>query len=592
MAVDTAKTPMRAPLFAPRRLEVERRAGGEIVLTNPTPFSDRFQTQTAALDHWSQAAPDRVWLAERSGEGWRTLTFSEARARVAALAGGLAALGVTGPGPLLILSPNAIDHALIAYAAMSQGVPIAPLSPQYGLPGANLARLDQACRSLRPAAVYTQDAAIFAEGLAAEGLAGLPVIAARNARPGDIPLERLYLAGARAATAQPDDHAKYLLTSGSTGLPKAVICTHRTISLNSAQIAACFQDPDPPAILSSAPWSHSMGANSILHMSLHRGGTLYIDWGQPTAARFGETLRNLREVQATYQYMVPAGWSLLAQALETDDALARTFFERLRMMVYGGAALGQEVGDRIQACALRRIGERITFSSGYGSTETGPTACNIHWPNDRLGLIGLPIPGTTVRLVPSAGKLEIRVKGPQLTPGYLGQPELTAEAFDDEGFYRLGDAARLVDPEDPAQGLVFDGRLAENFKLATGAFVACGAVRIDVTGAIGPAVTDAVVCGENAAGVGLLLYPNPTLERPAIEAAARQAIAAFNARTSGITGRIARAVVLATPPDPACGEITDKGYISQSIARARHAETIAGLFAPEPGPEVMVFDGA
>jgi feruloyl-CoA synthase len=592
MALDTAKIPMRAPLFAPRRLEVERRAGGELVLTNPTPFSDRFQTQTAALDHWSQAAPDRVWLAERSGGGWRTVSFSEARARVEALAAGLAEIGVAGPGPLLILSPNAIDHALIAYAAMSQGAPIAPLSPQYGLPGANLARLDHACSRLRPAAVYTQDAAIFAEGLATEALAGLPVIAARNARPGDIPLERLYRAGARAATARPEDHAKYLLTSGSTGLPKAVICTHRTISLNSAQLAACFLDPDPPVILSSAPWSHAMGANSILHMSLHRGGALYIDWGQPTAGRFGETLRNLREVPASIQSMVPAGWSLLADALETDQALAHTFFERLKMMVYGGAALGQEVGDRIQACALRTIGEHITFSSGYGSTETGPTACNIHWPNDRLGLIGLPIPGSMVKLVPSAGKLEIRVKGPQLTPGYLGQPELTAQAFDEEGFYRLGDAARLVDPDDPAQGLAFDGRLAENFKLATGAFVACGEIRIGAIGVIGRAVTDAVVCGENAAGVGLLLYPNPTLERTAIQAAAQRGIEAFNARAQGTTGRIVRAVVLAAPADHACGEITDKGYISQSIARVRHAETIAGLFAEQPGAEVMVFDGA
>ena len=595
--VATAKAPIRDALYAPRRLEAQLRSGGEILLSNPTPFSQRFLTQTAALDHWSQAAPGRVWLAERSGDGWRTITFSEARDRIAALAAGLVELGVAkfgeaGARPLLILSPNAVDHALIAYAAMSQGMPIAPLSPQYGLPGANLARLTHACRRLQPAAVYTQDASIFAEGLSAEAVAGLPVIAARHPRSGDIPLDRLYRAGVRAFADRPDDHAKYLLTSGSTGLPKAVICTHRTISVNAAQIAACYADPEPPVVVSSAPWSHSLGANSVLHQSLHRGGSLYIDWGQPTAARFGETLRNLREVPATHQYLVPAGWSLLVEALEAEPALARTFFERLKVMQYGGASLGQAVGDRIQACAVRTVGERITFAAGYGATETGPSACNVHWQTDRMGMIGLPIPGTAVRLTPNGGKLELRVKGPQLSPGYLGQPELSAAAFDEEGFYLLGDAARLCDPQDPTQGLVFDGRLSENFKLSNGSFVSCGELRIGVTGQIGQAVTDAVVCGENQAGVGLLLYPNPTLAAAQIEAAVRQGIETFNRRAPGIGGRVARAVVLAAPPDAGCGEITDKGYVSQAIARARHAEVIAGLFAAAPAANVLVFDGS
>jgi feruloyl-CoA synthase len=586
-----ARAPMRDPLYAPRRLEVERRAGGELVLSNPAPFSDRFQTMTAALDHWSEVAPERVWLAERSGEGWRTITFAEARARIEALAAGLTELGITGPRPLLILAPNSIDHALVAYAAMSQGVPVAPLSPQYGMPGANLARLAHACRVLQPAAVYTQDASIFAEGLATEALAGLPVIAARHPRPGDVPLERLYRAGTRAAAAAPEDHAKYLLTSGSTGLPKAVICTHRTISLNSAQITACYApDAEPPVYVNSAPWSHSLGANSVLHLSLHRGGALYIDWGQPTAARFGETLRNLREVAATFQYFVPAAWQLLAEALEADAELARSFFERARVLQYGGAALSQEVCDRIQACAVRTVGERITFAAGYGATETGPSISNVHWPNERMGLIGLPIPGTAIRLMPQQGRLELRVKGPQLTPGYLGEPERTREAFDEEGFYRLGDAARLVDPEEPAAGLAFDGRLSENFKLANGSFVACGEVRLGAAAAIGAAVTDAVVCGENEGGVGLLLYPNPALPRAAVEAAARRGLEAFNRRAAGATGRIARALVLDGPPDPACGELTEKGQVSQAIARARRADDIGRLFAATPEADVMVFE--
>ena len=585
----TQATGFRDPRYAPARLNVERRAGGELVLTNPTPFSTEFQTMTAALEHWARVAPSRVWLAERSGDGWRAVTFSAARERIAALAGGLVAMGVARSEPLLILANNGIDHALISYAAMSQRMPIAPVSPQYGLPNANLARLERACEVLKPACVYTDDAALFAQGLSAPSLSGLRVIASRNPRPGDIAFAELLRAVPHAASAQPSDHAKYLLTSGSTGHPKAVICTHGAISANAAQIAACFDDPDPPVMVNSAPWSHSLGANSILHMSLHRGGTLYIDHGQPTAARFAETVRNLSEISPTYQNMVPAGWMLFVDALEADEPLARRFFERVRVMQYGGAALGQPVADRIQAVAQRTVGEKISFGSGYGATETGPTAANVHWVNERMGLMGLPVPGTSVRLVPQAGKLDFRVKGPQVTPGYLGQSALSAQAFDDEGYYIIGDAARLVDPAEPARGLVFDGRLAENFKLASGTFVGVGDLRIGAVSAIGGAVTDAVVCGEGREAVGLLLYPNPTLARAQIETAVRAGLAAFNAAARGAGGRVVRALVLPDPPDAAAGEITDKGYIAQSLARSRRAADIARLFADPASSDVMEF---
>lgn len=581
--------PFRDPRYAPRALEVERRANGEIILTNTTPYSEQHRTMVSALERWAGEAPSRVWLAERSGDGWRTVTYREASERVAALAGGLRDLGVTGKGPLLILARNGVDHALISYAAMSQGMPIAPVSPQYGLPGANLARLTHAAQVLKPAAVFTEDAALFAEGLSADILAGLPVIAAANARPGDLPLDRLARSVAAPFAARPADHAKYLLTSGSTGLPKAVIGLHENIALNAAQITACFQDDEPPVIVNAAPWSHSLGANAILHMVLHRGGTLYIDAGQPVAGRFAETVRNLREVSPTYHNMVPAGWMLLVGELEADEVLARRFFERVRVIQYGGAALGQEVADRIQDVAVRTVGERISFAAGYGGTETGPTACNVHWPNARMGMIGLPVPGTSVRLVPEAGKLEFRVRGPQVTPGYLGQPELSAAAFDDEGFYRLGDAARFVAPGDPAEGLIFDGRLSENFKLASGTFVSVGDLRIGAVGAIGGAVTDAVVCGEGQDRVGLLLYPNPTLPRADVEAAVRAGLERFNAAAKGSGGRVARALVLPEAPDAASGEITDKGYIAQSLARTRRAAAIERLFADPPSSDVMVF---
>jgi len=585
--------PFRDPRYAPRQLDVIERPGGEFILSHPGAWSNQFQTTIAPLAHWAQAAPERVWLAERSGEGWRTVSFVEGWARVCGLAAGLRDLGVTGDRPLLILARNGIDHALIAYAAMGQGMPVAPVSPQYGLPGANLTRLAHACQVLNPAAVYTDDAALFAEGLSADCLAGLPVIAAANPRPGDVPLDALYRAGSAEPTARPDQHAKYLLTSGSTGLPKAVICKHRNMAANAAQITAVFDDPEPPVLVHSAPWSHSLGANAILHYGLHRGGTLYIDAGQPTAARFGETVRNLKAISPTYQNMVPAAWMLFAEALEQDDDLARTFFARVRLLQYGGAALGQAYADRIQAVAVRTVGERISFGSGYGATETGPTASNVHWPNARMGLMGLPLPGTQVRLVPEAGKLEFRVRGPQVSPGYLNQPELSARAFDEEGFYRLGDAARFADPADPYAGLVFDGRLSENFKLASGTFVMVGDLRITALNAVGGAVTDAIVCGENQDSVGLLFYPNPTMPRAEIEAAVAAGLAAFNARAQGAgkggaSGRISRAMVLPDGPDAASGEITDKGYIAQSLARARRAEAVSRLFADPPSSDVMV----
>ena len=585
----TRTAPFRDARYARRRLEVDERASGEIILTNPTPFSDAFQTATAALEHWAARDPSRMWLAERSGEGWRIISYGEARQRIAVLAGALQSLGVVGPRPLLILARNSVDHALIKYAAMSQGMPVAPVSPQYGLPGANLGRLAHACEVLKPAAIYTEDAALFAEGLAAPFLAGLPVITAKNPRPGDVALEPLYASAPAAACARPDDHAKYMLTSGSTGHPKAVIMTHRGMCLNSAQIAACFDDPDPPVMVHSAPWSHSLGGNAILHMGAHRGGSLYIDAGQPIAARFGETVRNLKEIAPTYQNMVPAGWMLFADALERDEDLARTFFSRVRLLQYGGAALGQTYGDRIQAVAVRTIGERISFSSGYGATETGPTAANVHWLNDKMGMMGLPLPGTSVKLVPVAGKLEFRVKGPQVTLGYLGQPELSAAAFDEDGFYRVGDAARFVEPGNPEAGLIFDGRLSENFKLSSGTFVSVGELRIGAVGAIGDAVTDAVVCGENHEIIGLLLYPNPTLPRAEVEAAVRAGLERFNAAAKGAGGRVARALVLPDGPDAASGEITDKGYIAQSLARARRADAVERLLAADPFSDVMGF---
>lgn len=591
--------PFRDARYAPRALEVERHGGDgdeTLILRNPMPYSDAVRTVTQPLARWAAEAPDRVWLAERDGEGWRTVTYAEAQDRVAALAGGLAKLGLSRGKPLLILARNGIDHALIAYAAMGLGAPVAPVSPQYGLKGADLTRLRHAVERLKPAAVYVDDAEAFGDALAAPFLAGLPVVVSRNARPGDAAFDELLKSQPVELVAQPGDVAKLLLTSGSTGLPKAVVCTHANIALNAAQIQACFADPEPPVLVNSAPWSHSLGANAILHMVLHRGGTLYIDAGQPVPGRFAETVRNLHEVATTYHNMVPAGWAMFVGELERDDALAAKFFEKVRVLQYGGASMAQSILDRVQAVAVRTVGERITFAAGYGATETGPTACNIHWLNARSGMVGLPTPGTSVKLVPAGdgGKFEIRVKGPQVSPGYLDQPEATAQAFDEDGFYRLGDAARLADPEAPAAGLVFDGRLVENFKLASGTFVAAGALRVAAVSAIGGVVADAVVCGEGQEGVGLMLFLDAKAcerlgDADAVRTAIVEGLSRMNAAAKGGGGKVARALILDGAPDAASGELTDKGYINQALARDRRPTELARLFAEAPDAGVLAF---
>lgn len=561
-----------------------------MILVNPMPIGGAFPTMSGALAHWAEAAPDRPWLAERSGAGWKVLTYREGHDAVRRLAGGLAGLNIFGQGrPLLILSRNGIDHALMTYAAVSQGIPVAPVSPQYGLPGANLSRLAHAVRLLRPAAVFTEDAGLFEAGLGAPFLAGLTVIAARQPRRGDTPLDILASSAPTDAVARPDGTAKYLLTSGSTGLPKAVVLSHANIALNAAQQATLFDDPEPPVTVNCAPWSHSLGANTILHGTTHRGGLLYIDQGQPVAGRFAATVENLREISPTYHHMVPAGWMLLASELERDEALARRFFARVRLLQYGGANLSQSICDRIQTVARAMVGEKISFASGYGATETGPTVSNVHWTSERMGLMGLPIPGTAVKLTPQAGKLELRVKGPQVASGYLGQPEASAAAFDDEGFYRLGDAARLVDYEDPLLGLAYDGRLSENFKLVTGAFVDVGDVRIAAVAAVGDAVTDAVVCGEGRSQVGLLFYPAPGRSAEEIRGAIQAGVARLNGAGRSTGARIGRARLLSTPPDPNSGEITDKGYVAQAVARQQRSPDVELLFAEPTGPDVMEF---
>ena len=599
VASDPEALGLRNPRYAPRRLVQEHRADGSILLTNPTALGVTHATALGALERWAAVSPAAPWLAERAGDGWRTVTYGEGLERVRAIAGGLAGLGLPPSAPLLILARNGVDHALLAFAAMGQAIPVAAISPQYGLAGAVLSRLAHAVALIQPGAVVVDDAQAFATALQSECLAGMPVIALAEAGPGHIRLASLLASKGASTLARSEDLAKLLMTSGSTGPPKAVMCLHAAVAVTAAQVAACFEDPEPPVVVNQAPWSHSLGANAILQMVTHRGGVLYIDAGAPVAGRHLETVRNLEQIAPTYHNMVPAGWDLLVGELERNEGLAKRFFSRVRVLQYGGAALAQSTCDRISAVARATVGEAISFASGYGATETGPTATNVHWPNLTMGLMGLPVPQTTVKLTPTQDRLEFRVKGPQLCAGYYRNPAATTAAFDEEGFYRLGDAARPVDSSRLQSGLRFDGRLSENFKLSSGVFVNAGALRVAALSAIGGAASDAVVCGEGRGAVGLLIFLNlpfcdalagaAASDRSAsIRDAVRTGLRRLNQQAGGGAARIGRALILGDQPHGPSGEVTDKGYINQALARSRRASDIERLFAETPDGDLIV----
>jgi feruloyl-CoA synthase len=406
----------------------------------------------------------------------------------------------------------------------------------------------------------------------------------------------------------PDTVGKLLFTSGSTGMPKAVINTQRMMCANAAmmmQTRPRKADGPLPTYLDWMPWNHTMGGNALFNPLLIEGGTLYIDDGRPVPGQFEETLKNLREISPTYYANAPVGYAVLAAAMEKDDALCRSFFKNLSLMAYGGARLPDDLYDRMQALAVRATGERIVFYTGWGSTETAPTSTGTYWDTERVGLIGLPFPGVELKLIPAGPKYEIRVRGINVTPGYHHQPDLTKAAFDEEGFYRIGDAATFVDDSDPVQGLIFAGRVVEDFKLMTGTFVQVGPLRTDAIAAATPVVHDALVAGQDRPFVGLLAWPNlhacrqimnapeasfdEAVKHPAVLASLRKGLEAHNAACNGASStRIARAMLMAEPPSIDGNELTDKGYINQRAGLDRRADLVARLYADPPDEDVLV----
>ncbi|MBS0529680.1 MAG: AMP-binding protein [Proteobacteria bacterium] len=601
-----------------RDIAVERRPDGVIVLKSRIPLNPYEPHIPAPLAKWAKERPDVTWLAQRAGteRQWRKVSYAEAKRTVDALTQGLLNLKLPEGRPVAILSGNSIEHALMTLAAMQARVPVAPVSPAYSLMSQDHAKLKYLFGLVKPALVLVQDGPAFAKALGALDLNGIPVVHVAHPADGIPSIAYADLAAtpvtdevaASIAKITPDTVGKLLFTSGSTGMPKAVINTQRMMCANAAmmmQTRPRKADGPLPTYLDWMPWNHTMGGNALFNPLLIEGGTLYIDDGRPVPGQFEETLKNLREISPTYYANAPVGYAVLAAAMEKDDALCRSFFKNLSLMAYGGARLPDDLYDRMQALAVRATGERIVFYTGWGSTETAPTSTGTYWDTERVGLIGLPFPGVELKLVPAGPKYEIRVRGINVTPGYHSQPDLTKAAFDEEGFYKIGDAATFVDDSDPVQGLIFAGRVVEDFKLMTGTFVQVGPLRTDAIAAASPVVHDALVAGQDRPFVGLLAWPNlhacrqimndpdaiyeQAVKHPAVLASLRKGLEAHNAACNGASStRIVRVMLMAEPPSIDGNELTDKGYINQRAGLDRRADLVARLYADPPDEDVLV----
>ncbi len=557
-------------------------------------------------------------LAQRTGADWqwRKLSYGEAKRAVDALTQGLLNLNLEPGRPVAILSGNSIEHALMTQAAMQARLPAAPVSPAYSLMSQDHLKLKYLFDLIKPAVVMVQDGPTFERALKALDLDGVTVIHVARPCEGITSIAFAELAATPVtkevedsiAKITPDTVGKLLFTSGSTGMPKAVINTQKMMCANAAMMMQVRpRNPNAPqaTYLDWMPWNHTMGGNALFNPVLTEGGTLYIDDGRPVPGQIEETLRNLHEISPTYYANVPAGYAALAAAMEKDDALCRSFFRNLSLMAYGGARLPDDLYERMQALAVRSTGERIVFYTGWGSTETGPTSTGTYWDTERVGLIGLPFPGVALKMVPVGAKYELRLRGVNVTPGYFGQPDLTKAAFDEEGFYCIGDAGVFVDPDDPLQGIIFAGRVVEDFKLTTGTFVHVGSLRTDAIAAASPVVQDALVTGQDRPFVGLLAWPNlhacrqvvgnpeasfeDVVKHPDVLACLKRGLEAHNKSTVGASSlRIARAMLMTEPASIDGNELTDKGYINQRAGLERRAALVERLYAEAPGEDVIV----
>lgn len=612
----TAMDKVRAVNLRTSGATMERRADGTFIIRPDEPLESYPRVLTERLIHWARVAPDRALAAKRSADGpWRFVTYAEALKKVRSLVQAFLDRGLSADRPVAILSDNDLEHLLLMFAGQHAGIPTASIAPAYSLVSTDFAKLKHVMKILRPGMVFVSNGAQYRRALEAVVDPDIEIVFAEDDIPGrrSTPFDELCnvtpTRGVDAAHAaiQPDDVAKFLFSSGSTGLPKAVTNTHRMICSNQQMILQGFRflGEAPPIIVDWMPWNHTAGGNHNTGMTLYNGGTLYIDDGRPTSNGIAETVRNLREIAPTVYFNMPRGYDLLLAYFRDDAQLRENFFSQLKFMFYAGAALSQPLWDAYRKLMMEVCGERILMATGLGATETSPMALQCTWDSERAGAIGIPMPGVEAKLVRSGDKLEIRVKGPNVMPGYWRDPELTRLAFDEEGYYKFGDAVRFVDPEDVNKGLFFDGRFAEDFKLASGTFVNVGPLRTKIIHWFAPYVIDVIITGHDRNFLGMMLVPNleacrtlasglsggaapaDILRHESVVEKLTALLESFAAQATGNSNRVERAALLDEPPSLDAGEITDKGSLNQRVILDRRAALVEEIHALIPSSRVL-----
>lgn len=611
-----------APPPARRRLgpgpvAIQERADGGLLVSPLTPLGAYPHRLTERLEHWAAVTPDDTLIARRDaalGGDWRRITYAEMLRAVRAVGQALLDRGASAERPVALLSANCLDQAVLTLAALHVGVPVAPVSPSYSLLAKDSSKLRHCLGLIGPGLVFADRGDRFADAIAAACPADAAIVVSRNPPPGrDATLFAEMLATTptdaveRAAAAiDPDAPAKILFTSGSTGLPKGVINTQRMICSNQQMLCEAFPflAEERPVLLDWLPWHHTFGGNHNFGLVVYNGGTLYMDEGRPVAGRYEESLRNLAEIATHIHFNVPLGFTELAHALKSDAALRRTFFSRLRMMFYSSAGLPQHIWDELDALALAERGERIPMITGLGATETAPFAICVREDFSESGAVGLPVAGVDLKLAPVGDKMEARVRGPSITPGYWRDPAATAAAFDEEGWYRFGDALVPLDPNDLHKGFRFDGRITEDFKLASGTWVSVGPLRARLIAALAPFVKDAVIGAPDRDTLTAILVPEPEAvativpegediaTHVGLRTLLRERLRALGAEASGSSQRIARATLLTDPLSIEAGELTDKASINQRAVLTRRAGLVAELYAADPPAHVMIVGDA